>query len=574
MAIDPLLQERIEQRCGKNRRVDADLLSAPAGELADSVDLLVTDMPLTRVRRRVAALRQAGNEPSLLYLLDGEREHHEETLPQEQDDAGWRELMATVFARQQKRQGLPEDFPQALIDEVIQAVEPAPAELSDPKLRLLVVTPGYPSTDNRYSNGFVHSRVRDYVELGHEVEVFSMRGDHEYQHGVYEGVSVYRGKQEDLLEFITTHTGYDAILVHFPVAPLITPVLDAALKGIQDCPIIAWLHGFETEAWHRRWFNFLTTTEETTAALERRTKHFPQHLNHMRTLYTRTDVDVSFVNVSAWFQEAIVEPDAKTRIARSAVIPNVIDRGTFGYRAKSPDLRYKVLSLRPYASSKYANDLTAAAIHEAAGKPWFDKFEFTIAGDGVLFESITEPLKKYPNVTVRQGFFNHTEIRELHANHGIFLSPTRFDSQGVSACEAMASGLVPLSTNTASIPEFITDGETGLLAPLNNYRKLVEHLETLHEDPELFARLSANASASMAKLCGKQAATWEEIRYIRQRIAEHPNYQDHHAEATAALALIDWEARYRELENQTALIVAETNRIRRKIETQATNQER
>ncbi|TVU57071.1 glycosyltransferase family 4 protein [Corynebacterium aurimucosum] len=177
-----------------------------------------------------------------------------------------------------------------------------------------------------------------------------------------------------------------------------------------------------------------------------------------------------------------------------------------------------ILSIRPFASYKYANDQTVEAIKILSTRPYFDDLNFTIVGEGRLFSELTLPLKKFKNVKLRKRFLNQEEISKLHAENGIFMAPTRFDSQGVSMCEAMSSGLVPISSKIAAIPEFVRDGETGLLVEPESPRDLADAVEELYFDSELFSRLSAAAASSIGNLCGRSATTDRELELIAEKV--------------------------------------------------------
>ena len=81
-----------------------------------------------------------------------------------------------------------------------------------------------------------------------------------------------------------------------------------------------------------------------------------------------------------------------------------------------------------------------------------------------MFDETLQPLEKFSNVSINRGFLSHKEISSLHKQFGIFITPTRMDSQGVSRDEAMSSGLVPITTDITAIPEFV-DSESGILTP-------------------------------------------------------------------------------------------------------------
>src|SRR5262249_34617738 len=134
------------------------------------------------------------------------------------------------------------------------------------------------------------------------------------------------------------------------------------------------------------------------------------------------------------------------------------------YREKPAPLRTQVLLLRSFDTTKYATDIAADAIVRLARHRSFGEFSFTLCGRGRLFPEIAARLGRYPNVTLLESYFPQRELPALHARHGVMLCPTRQDTHGVSMCEAMSSGLVPIATRVSAIPEFVSDGVNGRLA--------------------------------------------------------------------------------------------------------------
>ena len=53
----------------------------------------------------------------------------------------------------------------------------------------------------------------------------------------------------------------------------------------------------------------------------------------------------------------------------------------------------------------------------------------------------------------------------MRADHGVYLCPTRFDTQGVMLGEAMSSGMVTITNPVAAIPEFTDDASSLLPRP-------------------------------------------------------------------------------------------------------------
>jgi glycosyltransferase involved in cell wall biosynthesis len=128
-----------------------------------------------------------------------------------------------------------------------------------------------------------------------------------------------------------------------------------------------------------------------------------------------------------------------------------------------------------------------------AQRPGFEKLQFTIAGDGLLFDETVEPIRHFENVRLIKRFLLQAEIAQLHAEHGIFLCPSRMDTHGVSRDEAMASGLVPVTSRVAAIPEFV-DVSCGFMAEPEDANGLADAIERLVLDPERFMAMSKAAS--------------------------------------------------------------------------------
>src|SRR5699024_9133013 len=197
----------------------------------------------------------------------------------------------------------------------------------------------------------------------------------------------------------------------------IRPLQEIATKR----PIIIWVHGFEAEAWYRRWFTFLESSKSIREALQKKDRYYSEQNSFFHGLMTQNELDISFVNVSAWFQKYVVEPDNHAEFSDSIVIPNLVDEKLFPYNEKTIDKRLKILTIRPFASTKYANDQTVNAILELSTRPYFDELTFTICGAGPLFDTTVAPLRNFPNVKLMDKFFSQEEIRELHRSHGVVL---------------------------------------------------------------------------------------------------------------------------------------------------------
>jgi N-acetyl-alpha-D-glucosaminyl L-malate synthase BshA len=89
------------------------------------------------------------------------------------------------------------------------------------------------------------------------------------------------------------------------------------------------------------------------------------------------------------------------------------------------------------------------------------------------------------------GKQNHVErlIPQAH----VLLMPSELESFGLAALEAMACGVPPVATRVGGVPELITDGEDGFLAPVGDIEGMARRTAQLITDDALHARMAEKA---------------------------------------------------------------------------------
>lgn len=351
----------------------------------------------------------------------------------------------------------------------------------------LVVTDQYPSYENLYRNGFVHTRVKAYKSRGVSTDVFCLRKDEVVNFREFENINVTTGSNA-VLDKLLESGRYSSVFVHF----LSPDMWNSIEKYIDKVNVRVWVHGSEIHPWHRRMYNYQNDEQIEKAKLEseERMKFWHRILKPMHK-------NLKLIFVSKYFSEEVME-DLGFRLPQNQyhVIHNPINTELFSYKPKREDQRFKILSIRPFASRQYANDITIKAILELSKSKRFKDLEIRIIGDGILFEETVEPLKDFKNVMIEKRFVTHEEISKLHKDYGIFLCPTRWDSQGVSRDEAMASGLVPITTDVAAVSEFVSDG-TGFMSAPEDYLEISKHILELVENSRKFLSMSERASKNV-----------------------------------------------------------------------------
>ncbi len=391
----------------------------------------------------------------------------------------------------------------ALLRRLVLGHVPSPVAGVPARGRHLLISRGYPAYTNLYSYAYVHRRVLGYAEEGTDVDVFRLVDDH-MAFDEFEGVDVVSGQLADLELMIRSNT-HRSLMAHS---------LDRALWSVlephaADRRILVWIHGAEIQPWYRREFSFLDERDR-----ERGIQRSNERMAFWRELFAAPPDNVTFVFVSRHLaREAFRDVGIELDESRYTVIHNHVDGDFFAYRPKTIDQRLKILSIRPYTRPTYANDLTVKAILDLSSEPYFPSLHFRLVGDGRLFEQTVEPLRGMRNVVLEKRFLTQAEIAGMHRDYGVFLAPTRIDSQGVSRDEAMASGLVPVTNRVSAIPEFV-DERSALIVGAEDWKGMADAIRTLHDKPETFTRLSEAAARRVRQQSGRSQTLDREVALI------------------------------------------------------------
>ena len=374
---------------------------------------------------------------------------------------------------------------------------------------VLVLSNQYPTSENLYRNMFVHRRVLSYLEDACLCDVMRMNIYAKNQYREFEGINIVDG-QAAMLSRVLDSGRINTVCVHF---------LDAAmwsvLKGYLDrIRILVWVHGSEIQPWWRREYNYITAAD-----LEQGKKQSEETIVFWREVFsTLPNENLHFIFVSQYFADEVME-DHKIDLPTSSysIIHNLVDTDVFTYMPKPAEQRKKILSIKPYASRKYANDLTTRAILSLSKHSAFKDLEFYLYGDGLMFEEDTKPLRRFKNVHLFKRFLTQAEISAIHKTCGVYIATTRMDAQGVSRDEAMSSGLVPIANAVAAIPEFV-DETCGILVPGEDFEGVVQGVLRLYGDKKLFLDLSLSAAKRVRSQSSRPHTINEEIGIIKPQM--------------------------------------------------------
>jgi glycosyltransferase involved in cell wall biosynthesis len=113
-------------------------------------------------------------------------------------------------------------------------------------------------------------------------------------------------------------------------------------------------------------------------------------------------------------------------------------------------------------------------------------------------KNLTTKLKLEDRV-IFLDYVPHAELpKYLHVSD-IFIRPSLSEGLGNSFLEAMAAGIPVIATPVGGIPDFLTDGETGLFCEVNNPHSIAQKVEKLIKDRESREYIVKNARDMVQK---------------------------------------------------------------------------
>ncbi len=210
----------------------------------------------------------------------------------------------------------------------------------------------------------------------------------------------------------------------------------------------------------------------------------PRYVRAFAPVWKRGWVDLRWAAVSAAAADHILSSGV-ARPAQMAVVPNPIDPNVALADRADIDGGWVSLAFLGGDSVRKGYDLLAGLMHDLQDLPVR------------LFTAGTSPKEDDPNW---QALATHGErvvplgglsdVREIYGRADIVLMPSRQESFGRVAAEAMLNGLPVVAFDIPALREVVGDGEGGLLVPLDDAAALSKAVRTLVEQPDLRAALA------------------------------------------------------------------------------------
>ncbi len=374
-------------------------------------------------------------------------------------------------------------------------------------MKILLIVPNYPN-ENSSAYQFVHDRAKEYKKK-FDVVVFCFNNNFERSY-TFGNIFVTGGNEKNLRQYINKNK-FDRFVFHF----LSLSNARFIKKHMKDKKIYIWFHGSDCISYKRR----LSKINYSKEKLKNPRFLFKYMLFIFYYKYKEILIKLinkkynsTFVFVSKWLKNTS-EEDLNIKYNNAFVIPNYINEQIFKYQKKQENIRYNILSINNYSSDIYGGDIARDIILSFSNSKIFKKFNFTIYGQGILFDDYTKDLVNFDNVSIIKKNLNYDEIKQLHDQNGIFLYPKRGDSQGVSRCEAMASGLVSVASNIEAISEFSPADTTYLVNTVEDFIKAFKQID---KNPKEFLKKSSIGSNYIGNICSYKNTIQKEIDLLSE----------------------------------------------------------
>jgi glycogen(starch) synthase len=202
---------------------------------------------------------------------------------------------------------------------------------------------------------------------------------------------------------------------------------------------------------------------------------------------------------------------------RSSVIHNGVDPGELRRAAPHGEPEPYVFAIGRHVPQK-GFDILIRAFAQLVERPAF-RHQLLLAGDGAeraALEHLCDELGLSARVTFLGGT-DRSRTASLFRGADAFVLPSRHEPFGIVNLEAMAAGVPVVATDVGGVPEFVVDGESGLLVPPGDAAAMAQAIARVTDDPSLQSRLAAaGATVADEHAWPAIAAQYDEV-YARAR---------------------------------------------------------
>ncbi|MCX7626282.1 MAG: glycosyltransferase family 4 protein [Candidatus Sumerlaeaceae bacterium] len=152
-------------------------------------------------------------------------------------------------------------------------------------------------------------------------------------------------------------------------------------------------------------------------------------------------------------------------------------------------------------------------------------FRFIVWGEGSERDRLEKAIESYglKKYFVLGGFVNN--LPECLASCDCFVQPSRYESFGLAAAEAMACGLPVIASNVGGLPELIDDGRTGFLVSPEQPHAIASHIRFLAENADLRQEMGKLAATRVRQYFTVERMVGEYLQLYSRLLQESQSCQ-------------------------------------------------
>ncbi len=330
---------------------------------------------------------------------------------------------------------------------------------------------------------FIKTRVNEYIKNGYEVDVLTLGKKKIIKKNNNLKFLIFNNYKEIKVFLKKNIISYNNFFIHF-----ITFQLIKIIREFKDTNFCIWIHGIEAQKWN--WYNFDLLLKPIWFF-----KHIIYNviqLYFLKRFVLSNKKNIKIIFNSRWMKKVYMSDLGIKKIKNKfKIIPNPVDESFFKRFKRQKKRKLNILIIKNFSSYKYAGDITINHLIELSRYKIFKNLNITLIGKGKILDQKISFLKKIYNIKIINKFIDNKKLIKYHQTNDVFLYLTRMDAQSVTLSEALASGLVVISSNNTAIPEFINHNKNGFL--IKNFDNFYKIINDLNKNIRLIDKISKHA---------------------------------------------------------------------------------
>lgn len=140
-------------------------------------------------------------------------------------------------------------------------------------------------------------------------------------------------------------------------------------------------------------------------------------------------------------------------------------------------------------------DLALRSLSRLNAMGWGKMWKLSIVGTGDELQRLQQTASDL-HLTEQVSFLGYiprAEIASVYREHEVFLMTSEHEGMSMAMLEAMAAGLVVISTPVGGVEELLLEAEAGIVAFSGGEDEIAQALVSLISDPRLIQRLASSA---------------------------------------------------------------------------------